>query len=114
MHDRAVARPALCRFDPLVFSESRIREKVLIADFAFGRHVERLLRHVYDRVGLTDLPADSELARRRQVGLLSLGRPGLDPAVNQRLVFVAESRVVDKMTVLGISVPRWHALLLDD
>src|SRR5439155_12020718 len=59
-------------------------------------------------------PADSELARRREVGFVAFGRAGVDPAGDELLVFFAEAGVVDEVAVFGISVPGRHALLVND
>src|SRR6185295_1785252 len=112
--DGAVARTALGSFDPFVLGETGIGKEILIADFALGGDVERLVGHINDLVGLADLPADGELSRRRQVGLGAFGRAGVNPAGDELLVAITKTGIVDEVAILGVGMPGGHALLIDD
>ena len=114
VHNRRIARNALHRFDPLVLGPTRIDDKPLILDGAFGRHIPGLFGHVDDSVGSGDLPAFGKLRGRRQILGIALGSAGFDPLVDQFLVAVAQPSVVAKMSDLGIGMPGRHPLFLHD
>ena len=103
----AVGGPGFGELDPLVGLERRGDEDVLILDGAGGWDFVRG-GQFDDGIGFGNGPAIGELARRRQVFGIALGRSGVDPGGEGTDFLRLEGIVVGELAVVRIGEPGRH------
>ncbi len=115
VHHRRIARQALGRADPFVLLEAGVGDVIPIGIDPFRLDVDGFVVHVNDLVGCSvQQPAFGELGRRRQLGGISFGTPGIDPRVNEVLLVVGKHVLVGELAVGRVGVPGRHPLFADD
>ena len=106
-----VARPHFPRLDPAILVVVRRHLEVDVGNLAAGGD-RIVLLHLEHGVGRADLPAGRVGRRGRQVLRIALGRAGLDPPRNRRLLRVGQPPLVREVPDGGIGVPRRHRAVL--
>ncbi|HVS66031.1 MAG TPA: hypothetical protein VMT85_21305 [Thermoanaerobaculia bacterium] len=96
----------LDRLDPAVLFEVALDLEPLVVILHLVGHLERL--HGEDHVGLADLPLRREGRRLGRLRQVAGRRARLDPTCEEVELLVAEARILQELTVLGVGEPGGH------